>query len=203
MSFLAPIAPIIGAVGGLLGGKKSSGGTQTAERTPWGPAQPWIQANIDAGQKLQDYYQQNPFNAQQRTGYDNLYANLDNFNGQIAPAMNQLANNMMARQYQRPTYARPGMAGYGQPSTQPTQNLGFGQNASGPFSVAPVGKAYGQVDWEAAKGPYSKSFQPPAQAETPVTDQAAFAKAMQEYQKKQYEDWINSASSNWNAGFGA
>ena len=218
MPQLIPFAPLIGAVGGLLGGKKSSGGaasTQTQERTPWGPAQPWIQQNIADGQTLQKYYQQNPFNAQQQRGYDNLYANLDHFNGQIAPAMNQFANNMMASQYQRPQYSRPGQAGYAQQpgggaQAQPVPYLGMGLpgsggRAAGPFSTAPVGQAFGAVDWEKAKGPWAASYQPPAPAAAAAalpTDAAAFDQAMREYQRRQAEE-AASAWSNWNVGLSA
>ena len=62
--------------GGLLGafgsGDKQQSSTQKSE--PWGPAQPWIQQNIQNGQDLQRHYQQNPFSQQQLNAYGNASA---------------------------------------------------------------------------------------------------------------------------------
>jgi hypothetical protein len=121
---------IIGAVagplvGGLLGGassKSASGGTQTAERTPWGPAVPWLTNQLEEGKKLQDYYTQNPFNQQQQTAYQNTFADIDNFRNNIAPGLFDKANSMLGYNYQRPSYSTPGLLGYG--GNQQSNNAG-------------------------------------------------------------------------------
>lgn len=143
-------------LGGLLGGKDQEQ-TQTAEKTPWGPAQPWMAANLADGQNLQRHYQQNPFNAQQQTAYNNTFSDIDNFRGNIAPGLMQFANNAMTGPgYQRQRYERPGLAGYGAgpaQSQQPGGLLAPSQSTPGPFSVAGGGQM-GQMDFAAAN-PYA------------------------------------------------
>lgn len=71
MAFFTAIASSVAGplIGGLLGGASSSGtqqgGTQTVNNDPWAAAQPWMKANLETGQNLQNYYQKNPFNQQQ------------------------------------------------------------------------------------------------------------------------------------------
>ena len=100
MSFAAIAGPVAGAVvGGLM--SDGGGGSQTASKTPWEPAIKPLTNSLETGQALERYYQQNPFNQMQRTGYQNLYADLDQFRNQIAPGMMQFANSMMQSNYQR------------------------------------------------------------------------------------------------------
>ena len=127
MGIVAGATSAIGSIAGALGSKKSSGGTTTAERTPWEPAVPWLQNNLMQGQALQNYYQQNPFNEQQKQAYSNLFGDLDNFRANIAPGLYDKANGMMNSNYQRQSYARPGMAGY--------------SNANGGLLQSPVAQA--------------------------------------------------------------
>ena len=98
MSFLAPIA---GAVVGGLMSDDGGGGSQTASKEPWAEAAPWIKDNIKTGQDLQRYYQQNPFNSLQQTGYQNQFADLDQFRNQMAPGLMNFANKLMGSNYQR------------------------------------------------------------------------------------------------------
>lgn len=105
--------------GGLLANGTSSGGTQTQTSEPWAPAKPWLENQITTGQNLQNYYQSHPFNALQQQGYQNLYANLDNYNSNVAPALQAVANRLMNSNYSRTigqsNYQQPPIAGYGQP----------------------------------------------------------------------------------------
>ena len=136
---------ILGTIaGGLLGGlasKKSKGGTETVDKSPWAPAQPWLLNNIATGQNLQNYYQQNPFNQQQIQAYNNLFGDLDNFRSRIAPGLFDKANQMMNGGYQRQSYARPGMAGYSQggllqqPAQAGSQQPVFGIPQAGGYSL--------------------------------------------------------------------
>ena len=87
-------------VGGLMGGG-GGGGSQTASKEPWAEAAPWIKDNIKTGQDLQRYYQQNPFNSLQQTGYQNQFADLDHFRNQMAPGLMNFANKLMGSNYQR------------------------------------------------------------------------------------------------------
>lgn len=147
------------------------GGQQTATKEPWAEAAPWLKQNIQTGQNLQQYYQQNPFNQLQQTGYQNLFSDLDSFRNQMAPGLMQFANQAMNSSYQRPQYSRPGAAGYGQQQAQqqaaqtgqfsvaePQQQkqygglLGFGK-------TSPVSQSYGLLDFQ-AMNPYNGALKP-------------------------------------------
>lgn len=80
-------------VGGLLGGGKSSGTTQTANREPWGPSQEWLKSLLQQGEQLQGYYQQNPFNSIQQQGYANTVNDADTYRNQLLPSVLSIANN--------------------------------------------------------------------------------------------------------------
>lgn len=88
-------------VGGIMGGDSGGGSQQTATKEPWEAAAPWLRQLIQDGQYLQGYYQRNPFNALQQTGYQNLYSDLDYFRSNIAPGLMNFANGMMTSSYQR------------------------------------------------------------------------------------------------------
>lgn len=96
----AALAPIAGSV---VGGLMSDGGgsSQTASKEPWEPARKPLINSINTGQDLERYYQQNPFNPLQQQGYQNLFADLDQFRSQLSPQLMQFANSMMQSDYQR------------------------------------------------------------------------------------------------------
>lgn len=96
----AALAPIAGSV---VGGLMSDGGgeSQTASKEPWEPARKPLINSINTGQDLERYYQQNPFNPLQQQGYQNLFADLDQFRSQMSPQLMQFANSMMQSDYQR------------------------------------------------------------------------------------------------------
>lgn len=115
----APALPLVSTLAGaLLGGGSSGGGTQTASKEPWGPAQPWLQNQITTGQNLQNYYQAHPLNSMQQQGYQNLAGSLDNWNSNVAPALQSVANRLMGSNYSRTigqqNYQQPSAGGYGQ-----------------------------------------------------------------------------------------
>lgn len=96
----AILGPVAGAVvGGVM--SDGGGGQQTATKDPWGPAQKPLQNSLNTGQGLEAYYQQNPFNPLQQAGYQNLYADLDNFRNVMAPQAMAFNNRMMNTNYQR------------------------------------------------------------------------------------------------------
>ena len=96
----AILGPVAGAVvGGVM--NKGGGGQQTASKDPWGPAQKPLINSLDTGQGLENYYQQNPFNPLQQAGYQNLFADLDNFRNVMAPQAMAFNNRMMNTNYQR------------------------------------------------------------------------------------------------------
>ena len=79
---------------GALGGATSSGNTtQTVNRDPWRPAQPYIQANINSASQLQDYYQKNPLSALQKTAYNNAFVGNDSARQGLSALTTQLGNN--------------------------------------------------------------------------------------------------------------
>lgn len=87
--FLAPIAGAV--VGGLMSGDQQA----SASREPWAPAQPWLKDQIATGQKLQKFYQDNPFSPIQQQAYRNLFAGVDNFNTGVAPGLLSIVNKYM------------------------------------------------------------------------------------------------------------
>ena len=96
----AIIGPVAGAVvGGMM--SDGGGGQQTATKDPWGPAQKPLQNSLATGTALENYYQQNPFNPLQQAGYQNLFADLDNFRNVMAPQAMAFNNRMMNTNYQR------------------------------------------------------------------------------------------------------
>lgn len=112
--------------GGLLGafgsGDKKQTDTKTSE--PWGPAQPWIQQNIQNGQDLQRHYQQNPFSQQQLNAYGNASALNSGFMNALPGLLGQMNGQ---RQFDRNSpLMRPSQFNFQMPQ-QPQQNnsLGF------------------------------------------------------------------------------
>ena len=81
-------------LGGLLGGKDSQQ-TQSATKTPYGPATGWLDANIADGQALQNYYKQNPFSAGQTQALNNS----NQFSNQFRNTSNSLMGQMSNPQY--------------------------------------------------------------------------------------------------------
>lgn len=85
------------------GGTKTNGGagTQTSERTPWAPAQPYIMRGLQDTSTLNDYYQKKPFSDLQNKYYGQQFADLDNFRNTVAPGLMSFANSGMTGGYQR------------------------------------------------------------------------------------------------------
>lgn len=103
-------------------------------------AMPFAQENLRTNAAMQKFYQQNPFNAQQKTGYQNQNNTIDQFNGKVAPGLLDFANQMMGSGYQR-QHGPVGSAGYSQASQEPSGGL-----LGGPFSM-PQQQAFGQIDF--------------------------------------------------------
>ena len=169
MSFAAIAGPIAGSI---VGGLMSDGGEeQTATKEPWSAAAPWLRENIAQGQNLQAYYQQNPWNSLQQTGYQNIYGDLDNFRNSIAPGMMDFANRLMGT-----NYSRGGATMQNKPQAMPRSGAQSGnggmlsgllsaaqpgqqsRGSSGPFSVSP-GQSYGLLDFQALN-PYNGALKP-------------------------------------------
>jgi len=184
MSLFSLLGAVAGPlVGGLLGGSKSGGGggqqAQVNTKEPWAEAAPWLKRQIKDGMALQDRYTSDPFNAQQKTAYQNTFDDLNNYRSNIAPGIMQFANDAMTGGgYQRQRYERPGDAGYAprqpvqpQQPQQPQQPGGLmGNTPNGPFSVSGAGlmnegSRYAPVDFGAQKPMQEMNPQPAAQPE--------------------------------------
>ena len=156
--------PIGGTLGGLVGGaldgnQNTNGGagaqSSSSTRDPWAAAQPYLRQNLQNNANLQAFYQQNPFNQQQKTGYQNQNNLIDQFNGQVAPGLLSMANGLTTQTYQRARGGAPGSgAGYGGTPQAAGNVQGL---LSGPFSM-PQQQALGQIDW-GAMNPYSQQNQ--------------------------------------------
>lgn len=127
----AALVPIAGAVAGsVVSGALNKGGgggsSQTTTNEPWSAVQPWMKENIEKGQKLQGYYEQNPFNQLQQTSYQNMFGDIENYRQNMAPSMMALSNRLMNSNYQRAP-AGSEMGGY----LQPPQGRSMGTYRSG------------------------------------------------------------------------
>lgn len=126
------------AIGGLLGGifgDKGGGQQQSQTQEPWGPTKQPLTDLINQGQQLNQYYQQNPFNPMQQTGYQNLFGDLDQFRNQIAPGLMGMANRMMGANYQRaPAGTELGAANPYPPGTFSTRPM-LASNANMPSGL--------------------------------------------------------------------
>ncbi len=158
----AILGPVAGAVvGGLM---SDGGGQQTATKEPWSAAAPWLRQQLEQGQNLQAYYQQNPWNNLQQTGYQNIYGDLDNFRNSMAPGLMDFANRLMGQNYSRGgATARMPMGNMQQTKPQAMGGLlsllsGQSGGQSGPFSVAPS-RSYGLLDFKALN-PYNGALKP-------------------------------------------
>lgn len=129
--------PVIGSVvGGLMGGDSGGG---TATKDPWGPAVKPLTNSLDTLQGLERYYQQNQFNPMQRTGYQNLFSDLDQFRNQIQPGLAQFSNDMMQSNYQRGPRQSQMEAMQGQMPMQNTkQPMMMQQGQDGVYSTKPM-----------------------------------------------------------------
>lgn len=203
----AILGPIAGSVvGGLMSGDSQQ--SQTASKEPWSAAAPWLRENLRTGQGLQNYYQQNPFNPQQQTAYQNIFGDLDAFRNQMAPGLMGFANRLMGSSYQRggSTAGANGgglLAGGAQPTggmmgagssdmNQALQQLLSAQQGqqgqqtlnSGLFQV-PQGQSYGKIDW-AAQNPFTNgSIDPAAAAPDAKTVQELVAAELERQKREQ------------------
>lgn len=158
------------------------GGGQTATKEPWAEAAPWVKQNLKTGQDLQQYYQQNPFNQQQQTGYQNLFSDLDRFRSQMAPGLMQFAENAMTGSYQRPQYSKPGDAGYG---GNRTASQGPGAGLAGLLSMGqqPAQASYGLLNFNESN-PYTSGAMTPTAPATQKSPQELWDE-WQEQQRQQ------------------
>lgn len=214
----AALAPIAGSViGGLMSSGSSRG--QTATKDPWKPAVKPLTDTLEEGQRLQDYYRQNPLNAQQRQGYENLFSDLDLYRNQIMPGMAQLAAGMMGQNYQRgprnsqleamgQSTGNMGSIGGGMQNMRSSASMGapYGAPPISPFGAGlsellasaltprqqqrPQG-AYGPIDW-AQSNPYTRdggAAMKPPEP-PPVAVAPAMPDGMAAWHLAQYENWL-------------
>jgi len=181
-----PISIGASLLGGLFGSKNKAP-TQTDKKEPWAPAQPYLLDNLETNKQLQSHYQQNPFNAQQKQGYQNLFTDADNFRGNVAPGLMDFSNRMMNSNYQRKTAERPGgVAGYGLLNQPAQAQQGQQSGLLAPFSVAQT-TPHGQIDWNASN-PFFK---------TPEQIAAAQAAAEAERQRLLAQQQPQQSESDW------
>lgn len=184
----AILGPIAGSV---VGGLMSDGGEQqTATKEPWSAAAPWLRQQLEQGQNLQAYYQQNPWNNLQQTAYQNTFSDIDQFRNSIAPGLMGFANKLMGQNYSRGG-AQP-MGNMQQIKPQAMNGLLSGQSGgqSGPFSVAPS-RSYGLLDFKALN-PYNNALKP---AEIKQPTQQTIEEAIQaELERRQRENQYSGSA---------
>ena len=186
----AILGPIAGSVvGGLMSGDSQQ--SQTASKEPWKDAAPWLRENLRTGQGLQNYYQQNPFNPQQQTAYQNTFGDLDAFRNQMAPGLMGFANKLMGGSYQRGgSTAGANGGGLLAGGAQPTGGMMGGgqqspQSMQGGLFQVPQGQSYGKIDW-AAQNPFTNgSITPAAAAPDAKTVQELVAAELERQKREQ------------------
>ena len=188
----AILGPIAGSV---VGGLMSDGEQQTATKEPWSAAAPWLRQQLEQGQNLQAYYQQNPWNNLQQTAYQNTFSDIDQFRSSMAPGLMDFANRLMGTNYSRGG-TRP-MGNMQQTKPQAMSGLlsamsgllsGQSGGQSGPFSVAP-NRSYGLLDFKALN-PYNGALKP-AEIKQP-TQQTIEEAVRAEIERRQREAERNS-----------
>lgn len=197
-----PISLGVTLLGGLLG-SKNKGETKTESNEPWAPAQPYLKRSLEDSGILRDYYQQNPFNQQQKTGYQNRLNGVDHFANNVAPGLLNFANNMTTGSYQMPQRERPGMGRYG--STQPADTtagglLSTGNNRAGPFTAAPRA-SYGQIDWN-KQNPFYKTPEQIEAARVAAEAERLRQLALQQQPGTQGMDWYQNYMTGLGGGDG-
>ncbi len=183
----AILGPIAGSV---VGGLMSDGEQQTATKEPWSAAAPWLRQQLEQGQNLQAYYQQNPWNNLQQTAYQNTFSDIDQFRNSIAPGLMDFASRLMGTNYSRGG-AQP-MGNMQQIKPQAMNGLLSGQSGgqSGPFSVAPS-RSYGLLDFKALN-PYNGALKP---AEIKQPTQQTIEEAIQaELERRQRENQYSGSA---------
>lgn len=173
--------PVIGSVVGGLFGSDGGGQQQSQSREPWAAAAPWLKKQLEDGQNLQGYYQQNPFNPQQQVGYQNLLSGYDNYSQNIAPGLMSLANHFIGSGYQRQGGSGSGLAGtnpYGRASNGAVSQ-GIPQGGAATPFIQPLQMQYGTIDWN-AQNPYRNELKP-APAQTTTGNQGG---------QQSFEDWL-------------
>lgn len=191
----AILGPVAGAV---VGGLMSDGGgeQQTATKEPWSAAAPWLRQQLEQGQNLQAYYQQNPWNNLQQTAYQNTFSDVDQFRNSMAPGLMDFANRLMGQNYSRGgATARMPMGNMQQTKPQAMGGLlsllsGQSGGQSGPFSVAP-NRSYGLLDFNALN-PYNGALKP---AEIKQPTQQTIEEAIQaELERRQRENQYSGSA---------
>lgn len=193
MSILGAVAgPVIG---GLLGGSSSSGtqqgGTQTANNDPWAAAQPWMKQNLTTGQNLQNYYQTNPFNAQQQNAYSNLGSGADYLNRAV-PGLLQQFSQPTGFDRSNPT-ARPSPLNFSAPSVSPQLAHAYGGQMQ---ASAPV-----QGNMNQTVNPFGNgSVSPMAQAvQAPQTSQADIQKMIDSAMAQNQKAALGNDRGEWSS----
>ena len=191
----AILGPVAGAV---VGGLMSDGEQQTATKEPWSAAAPWLRQQLEQGQNLQAYYQQNPWNNLQQNAYQNTFSDIDQFRNSMAPGLMDFANRLMGTNYSRGgATARMPMGNMQQTKPQAMSGLlsawngllsGQSGGQSGPFSVAP-NRSYGLLDFKALN-PYNGALKP-AEIKQP-TQQTIEEAVRAEIERRQREAERNS-----------
>lgn len=184
-------AAILGPIAGsVVGGLMSDGEQQTATKEPWSAAAPWLRQQLEQGQNLQAYYQQNPWNNLQQNAYQNTFSDIDNFRSSMAPGLMDFANRLMGTNYSRGG-TQP-MGNMQQTKPQAMNGLLSGQSGgqSGPFSVAPS-RSYGLLDFKALN-PYNGALKP---AEIKQPTQQTIEEAIQaELERRQRENQYSGSA---------
>lgn len=81
------------ALGALAGAASSRDQTQSSNRDPWAPAQPFLRQQIAQGQQLAEQYQRQPFSQAQQTAYGNYGGLLDALNGSAGGLLGGMSAN--------------------------------------------------------------------------------------------------------------
>jgi hypothetical protein len=148
MPWGAAVGAAITAVTSDSGG---GAGSSTVSKEPWSAAAPWIQENLNEGQRLQGYYSRSPFNAAQVQAYGNM-ADQGAYMRALVPSLLGQVNQQGYYDRSNPT-ARP--QAYQFPSLLAGQAGMPGTQAGGLNPATLIGDAQAPVGLKPVVGPPS------------------------------------------------
>jgi len=192
-------------LGGLLGGKKGATNQTTSNAKSMDPRveSMYFGQNGLLGD-LNNWYSQNKsgLNSDMQAGLDHMRSVYQSpLATQGYERMANIGYDLMGRGVatnpfvsgQMPNFGNLQAGAYQQPAAQPAQPAQPAQNLGLSLSNG----------WAQPTAPAAPAPTPAAPAQNQLTSQEQFQKMYEEEMKRRQQAWQDSASSNWNAGFGA
>lgn len=184
--------PIIGAVAGQLASKaingSGSGGSQTVDKSPWEPAQPFLKDLIKDGQSLYSHYQKNPFSDAQKTAYQNQMTMNDAYNNQIMPGLLKGFQGLLGSNFGD---ISSGLLG-GLQGAQQRQMASAPQTSANGQAAQYAPTSFGLLNF-AAMNPWTNGLTANAVAQAQAKEDAYAGMTPEERQRAEYEEYLRNS----------